>query len=517
MSSFRSRGLLAAFAMIFAVLLVTAALAYVNVRRLYEHQRLVARSHEVLSDLRLLVGMLAEAESATRRFVMTSDPAALQPYEAAALAVPETIGRIEMSTADNPRQQASLPELRHQSVRRLEFMRRALEATREEGPEAGGNAIRKDEGQKARAAAADLIRQMEREEARLLTQRVGEASVRYVTAVVSSLVSAMLGLALAAVGFAWTHREMKAREQRAIELRETNERLEERVRQRTAALTEANQALRDEVAERHRAEQTIRLVAQDLERSNRELAHFAAVASHDLHEPLRKIEAFGDRLYGRCHDQLDEKGREYLQRMLVSSGRMRELIDGLLEYARVSSREQPPLSVELTRVAQDVVADLEARIQQSGGHVEIEQLPTIVADPLQMRQLLQNLIGNALKFHRPSEPPQVRVFGRLTSGTVRGASSTVGGDIDSQPAALCELTVEDNGVGFEPTQAERVFELFQRLHGREAYEGTGMGLAICKKIVERHGGRICAASRPGQGSRFLVTLPVAPMSTDRQA
>ena len=192
-----------------------------------------------------------------------------------------------------------------------------------------------------------------------------------------------------------------------------------------------------------------------------------------------------------------------MQRLLASAARMRALIDGLLEYSRVSARKQPLVPVELTRIAREVVADLDARIQQSGGQVQVEELPTIVADPLQMRQLLQNLVGNALKFHRHNTPPQVRVSGSVTSGIVQG-------DVDSQPGPLCELAVEDNGVGFEPAEAQQIFELFQRLHGRDEYEGTGMGLAICKKIVERHGGRICAASRPGQGSRFLVTLPVAP-------
>jgi len=485
------------------VLLVTAALGYLNVRRLYEHDQLVERTHEVISELRLLLGTLADAESATRGFVITADPADLKPYEAAMITVPDTLRRIEQLTHDNPRQQGPLAELGVQIARRLELMRQTIESTREEGPEAGRAIVAKAEGRVARQTASDLIRQLEREEARLLTQRVGEATIRYSTAVVSSLISALLGLALAALGFVWTHREMKAREQRTIELRELNERLEQRVGERTAALTAANDALRDEIAERHRAETTLRLVAQDLERSNRELTHFASVASHDLHEPLRKIQAFGDRLYGQCHDQLNEKGRDYLQRLLASAARMRALIDGLLEYSRVSARKQPLVPVELTRIAREVVADLDARIQQSGGQVQVEELPTIVADPLQMRQLLQNLVGNALKFHRHNTPPQVRVSGSVTSGIVQG-------DVDSQPGPLCELAVEDNGVGFEPAEAQQIFELFQRLHGRDEYEGTGMGLAICKKIVERHGGRICAASRPGQGSRFLVTLPVAP-------
>ena len=164
---------------------------------------------------------------------------------------------------------------------------------------------------------------------------------------------------------------MNAREQRSHELKEANERLEERVSERTAAISAANESLRQEVEERQRAEKTVRLVADELKRSNRELEQFAAVASHDLQEPLRKIQAFGDRLYGQIHDQLDDKGRDYLDRILSSAGRMRALIDGLLEFSRVSTRVQPLVQVDLGQVAREVVSDLDGRLQQSGGQVDI--------------------------------------------------------------------------------------------------------------------------------------------------
>jgi signal transduction histidine kinase len=220
-----------------------------------------------------------------------------------------------------------------------------------------------------------------------------------------------------------------------------------------------------------------------------------------LQEPLRKIQAFGDRLAGQWRNDLNEKGREYLDRMLAAAGRMRTLIDGLLQFARVSTQQQPAVAVDLGELAREVVGDLEGRLQQTQGTVEVNGLPTITADPLQMRQLLQNLIGNALKFHRPGVPAVVHISGRLLPGPPADGEET-------QLGLQCELVVEDNGIGFESAYTDRIFELFQRLHGRDAYEGTGMGLAICKKIVERHGGKITAASTPGQGSRFLVTLPV---------
>jgi signal transduction histidine kinase len=349
----------------------------------------------------------------------------------------------------------------------------------------------------------DLIRHMDREESRLLTEQLGESTVSYWTSIVTSIISAIIGLLLTSLGFMLASRDLVAREQRAHELAEMNERLEERVRERTTAISAANDALREQITERERAERAVRLTAHELERSNLELSHFAAVASHDLQEPLRKIQTFGDRLLTLCGARLDDKGRDYVDRMLASAARMRSLIDGLLEYSRVSSRQQPLVAVNLGSIAHDVAGDLEGRLHQAPGHVEIGELPTIQADPIQMRQLLQNLIGNALKFQRAGAVPHVRVSAQCVAGDRMPANA------GNEPKRWCELTVEDNGVGFDSAFASRAFELFQRLHGRDEFEGTGMGLAICKKIVDRHGGTIAANSTPGQGSRFVVTLPVA--------
>ncbi len=249
-----------------------------------------------------------------------------------------------------------------------------------------------------------------------------------------------------------------------------------------------------DLTERKQAERKLEASAARLQRSNRELEQFASVAAHDLQEPLRKIEAFGDRLKTKCGDQLDEQGKDYLERMRHSAARMRTLINDLLTFSRVTTKAQPFQPIDLGKVAREVVADLEGRLQQTGGRVEVGELPTVEADPLQMRQLFQNLIGNGLKFHRPDVPPVVTVEARVV--TVPSA------------APVCELRVRDNGIGFEEQYADRIFQVFQRLHGRQEFEGTGIGLAICRKIAERHGGTITAHSQSGQGATFLVTLPV---------
>jgi signal transduction histidine kinase len=269
-----------------------------------------------------------------------------------------------------------------------------------------------------------------------------------------------------------------------------------------AAETEARAIAEAEIAERQRAEAELKAFTAQLERSNRELQDFAYVASHDLQEPLRKIRAFGDRLRTSCGETLSARGQDYLERMQQAAARMQTLINDLLTFSRVTANAQPFRPVDLAQVAREVVSDLEVRIEQTGGRVEVTALPIIDADPLQIRQLLQNLLGNALKFHRPEVPPVVKLSSELLP------RQEAGGAGHAAPP-MCQLHIEDNGIGFDEQYLDRIFTPFQRLHGRGEYEGTGIGLAVCRKIVERHGGSITARSAPGQGAIFLVMLPIA--------
>jgi light-regulated signal transduction histidine kinase (bacteriophytochrome) len=258
-----------------------------------------------------------------------------------------------------------------------------------------------------------------------------------------------------------------------------------------------------DISARKKAEEEQARYAAELERSNRDLEQFAYVASHDLQEPLRKIRAFGDRLEVKCKDLLDPTAQECVSRMQSAAARMQELIEGLLTLSRVTSRARDFVQVDLSEVVQQVVGDLEAQIERVHGQVEVGKLPTIQAEPLQIRMLLQNLIANALKFHRPEEPPVVKIEARyLLPREQRHAKKSLAEE-------KCRITVEDNGIGFEQQYAERIFGIFQRLHPRDVYEGTGIGLAICRRIVEFHGGQISAHGTPGKGSTFEVLLPVA--------
>jgi PAS domain S-box-containing protein len=245
-----------------------------------------------------------------------------------------------------------------------------------------------------------------------------------------------------------------------------------------------------------------------LEISNHELQQFASVASHDLQEPLRKIEAFGDRLHKMCGNSLGEEATLYLDRMLSSTKRMRKLINDLLAYSRVTTKSRPFEACNFKVIAEEVVSDLQIQIEESGGRVEIGDLPVVEADAMQMRQLLQNLISNALKFRRKDIAPVVTVSGRILSGGDR--------PVQSVPSAgdILELNISDNGIGFEMKYVDRIFNIFQRLHNRSEYEGTGIGLATCRKIAERHGGALQAKSNPGDGTTITAHLPVKQRLTE---
>ncbi len=246
-----------------------------------------------------------------------------------------------------------------------------------------------------------------------------------------------------------------------------------------------------DITGRKQVEERLRATAADLARSNAELEQFAYVASHDLQEPLRMVASYTQLLARRYQGKLDEDADEFIGFAVDGARRMQELINDLLTYSRVGTRAPQLESVDVGQMVDQVVSDLAAAIEESGASVTHDDLPTLQADPTQLRQLFQNLIANAIKFHRPGQAPSVQVFA-------------------AREDRAWNFSVTDNGIGIEPQYLDRIFVLFQRLHTRADYPGTGIGLAICKKIVERHGGRIRVESEPGVGTTFQFTLPLEP-------
>jgi signal transduction histidine kinase len=271
-------------------------------------------------------------------------------------------------------------------------------------------------------------------------------------------------------------------------LRSVNAHLEQRVGERTAQLQTTNTELLKEIAERKRAEESTRRYAEDLKRSNQELEHFAYVASHDLQEPLRTVSSFSQLLARRYQGRLDASADEFIDFIVGGATRMQTLIQDLLSFSRIGTRGSMFAPVDYEEVLQAATHNLGRAISESGAVITHDPLPTLRADRAQSTQLLQNLFSNAIKFRRQEEAVRIHVAAARQNGA-------------------WQLSVRDNGIGIAPQFFDRIFVIFQRLHGREEYPGTGIGLAICKKIVERHGGRIWVESEPMRGSTFHFTIP----------
>jgi signal transduction histidine kinase len=461
------RGAQFGFSAAVIALLLSAAVSYRNIRKIAINEALVSHTHQVLDRVQTVFSNVKDAESGQRGYIITGLPTYLDPYNQAAETINREFDELTPLTSDNAGQQERLSEIRTAVQTRLATLREGIQAVDSGGVDAGRAFVLEGKGRVQMSEIRTKINQFVEVERKLLAERSEAAQATYQTAHTTLVITTAVGLIMVLSSFYFAYRDSAHRAR-------MTEQLEQRVADRTRELSKLNEALRI---------------------SNRELEQFASVASHDLQEPLRKIEAFGDRIKTRNAAQLDESGKDYLDRVLTSATRMRSLINDLLSFSRVTTRGQTPESVDLAKTAREVVSDLEGRLQLVGGRVDVGDLPTIDADPLQMRQLLQNLIGNALKFHQPDVPPVVVISAEI----VRPPNN----------AAVCRLTVKDNGIGFEEVYLDRIFNVFQRLHGRNEYEGTGMGLAISRRIVERHGGTITAESVPGKGATFIVTLPVS--------
>jgi light-regulated signal transduction histidine kinase (bacteriophytochrome) len=281
-----------------------------------------------------------------------------------------------------------------------------------------------------------------------------------------AIISAALIAAL--ISIAALAREIRRRRRAEEELRKSHDELEARVQERTAELS---------------------MTIERLELLNEELREFAYVASHDLQEPLRKIQTFCDLAQTRCASGLGSTGQGYLERVINSATRMRQLLDALLQFSRVADKSERFKKIDLGNLIREATDVFERTLKELGGIVEVGSMPDIQADETQILRLFQNLIGNALKFHG-EENPRIKIYAKK----------------DGQGS--WDILVQDNGIGFDPQFAELIFKPFKRLHNRREYGGTGIGLALCRKIVERHGGRIRAESNPGKGSTFIIRLPV---------
>lgn len=270
-----------------------------------------------------------------------------------------------------------------------------------------------------------------------------------------------------------------------------------------------------DITDQHKAQQQMVERTHELESTNAELQKFAYVASHDLQEPLRKILTFASLLEREVGTELSDRGRLYMDKIVKSSERMQRLIDDILQFSSLKATKEDYVLTDLNLVVKQVLSDMEVKVEATGANIQIQPLPSLEAIPSQMRQLFQNLISNAVKFRREGQHPQI-----MLSSEVIAAEQIINHDWTSERSLaranfshqwsrerFAKIQIRDNGIGFNESYAEKIFEIFQRLHTTTAYEGTGIGLAICKKIVDNHHGIIRAESQPGQGAVFTIILP----------
>jgi len=256
-----------------------------------------------------------------------------------------------------------------------------------------------------------------------------------------------------------------------------------------------------ELREWSKTESFLRQKTEELARSNHDLEQFASLAAHDLQEPLHSIQVFVDLLRVKQGSSLNEQGHTYLDRVTKAAKRMQQLIEGLLLFSRIDAPDSKGVSLSLGQIIQEILSDLGAQINELHAEVHVGDLPAIQGDVLHIRQLLQNLIGNALKFHKPGVAPVIRITGMIIPDRRHIGSGT--------PGSLCQINIQDQGIGIPAEHLDKIFGMFKRLHRKDEYEGTGIGLAVCQRIADQCGGAISVRSTIGEGSTFTVTLPIS--------
>jgi len=399
------------------------------------------------AELASVYSSLRDAESGQRGYLLTGNTAYLEPYYSGKAAAPHDIAQLQ-SQFKGTSQESELALLSQLSNEKLSELAQTIQLYNTQGPAAALALVNTNQGMNLMDQTHTLFNKMQQQVTRQVNSRDHEANIYAVAAYVSLIISFVCTFGL--VYF-----------------------------------------MRIAVSQLQIQSKRLAGANEELARSNEELQNFASIASHDLQEPLRKIQAFGDRLSSST--DLSSDSELYLERMLNAAGRMRALIDDLLTYSRVTTKAKPFKRVSLKRITREVISDMEVRIEETGAQIKVGSLPTIDADEIQMRQVLQNLIANAIKFRREGVKPEIGVYSTM--------------DMTAEPSTVT-ISVQDNGIGFDEKYADRIFTIFQRLHGRNEYEGTGIGLAVVRKIAERHGGTVAVESVIGKGSRFDITLPM---------
>ncbi|MGW4838734.1 sensor histidine kinase [Streptomyces globisporus] len=472
--------------------------------RMSEHtDELVDRIQPARSVSFQLQNALLDQETGVRGFALTGDRSFLEPYEAGKSAERERLARARELVGDDERLAKDLDAVEAAAGRwRQDKAEPLIAAVRESGPSRTGTTAQL---QSSKTEFDNLRRAYTTQQGHLSEARDrARADLNAASSTRDWVVGILLGvLVLTIVALSvLLHRvvgvplnRLRAASE-AVRSGSFDNRIEIKgpsdVQDVAGAVENMRQRLSDELAEAQKREDLLAGQTQELRRSNSELEQFAYVASHDLQEPLRKVASFCQLLEKRYGTELDDRGKQYIAFAVDGAKRMQVLINDLLTFSRVGRVHESWKSVDLGRSLDRALGNLAAAVEESGAVVERpEELPELVGDATALTMVWQNLVGNAVKFRHPDRPPRITV------------------DCEREDENW-HLTVSDNGIGIAPEFADKVFVIFQRLHARDEYDGTGIGLALCRKIIEFHGGRIWLEPEPGEGTRIHFTLPVAP-------
>ncbi|MEP7705007.1 ATP-binding protein [Paraglaciecola sp. 25GB23A] len=471
----------------FSVIVGNAVLASNIINKLSATQNSLLNAGNVLNALNNLHVLILSAETGQRGYLLTEDVQYLAPYTEALDDLSEQLDTVARIKSELPAQKARIDTLLNLTREKMQDLTATVDlALDDEEKQAlkrmltgrGHNIYQSIDQQFAAIQKAEELFSLS-----LFANLASAQSEARVTFIISAITSSLLLVGMVFLAIINIRIERQNRER----LEYQNEVLADKVQARTTEL---------------------KLYSEELKRSNRELEDFAFVASHDLQEPLRKIRAFGDRLRSNYAQRLDEKGDDYINRMHNAAERMSDLINDLLEFSRINTRGKDFVKVDLNDTVATIIDDLEIAIKESDAQISLCTLPIIDADPSQMYQLLLNLISNAVKFKKAGGAVQISFSYQLVD-------ATAGQHHISEKWHL--ITITDNGIGFAQEYADKIFSPFQRLHSRDEYKGTGIGLAVCRRIVERHHGQISAQSAEGLGAQFSIRLPeqLSPLTLDR--
>lgn len=446
------------------LLMLLSLISYNKIQDLLTKGNAVDHTQEVLLKTEEVISIVKDAETGQRGFLLTHKQNYLEPFRNAYQRIERAFTELNTLMADTPQQRVRLDTLRRLTGRKFENLNLAiLNDTVPSYRVFSRNAVL-DQGQQTMIDIRKVVLQIQDEEKKRLKERISQKNE--ISEVTPQYILFVSGFALILL---------------------------------IISVILINKELRQRIS----VQQELELKLEALNRSNAELEQFAYVASHDLQEPLRKIQAFSDRLVFKQKDLLDDDGKTLLQKIQDSAERMQTLIDDLLTFSRMVNKAGDLTATDLNEVVHEVLGDLSEPIQTKKASIDIGELPVILGFPVQMRQLFQNLLSNAIKFTKPNEIPAVSIDNEIVSGQVIP-------NIQSRKRVLdfYKITIRDNGIGFEPEYAERIFVIFQRLHGRSEYPGTGIGLAICRRVVTNHNGYIFAESQLNEGAAFTIYLPV---------